>query len=109
MGLNQDHIDQHFRENRVWKELFLKYYSVYTPANYIELAWKIFEKNGYRYEIERYSNNPDSKVYQAVKQIELYHKNVFIVDRCQVHIDSALEQLLIMVICDFEVDFNLFK
>lgn len=107
--LTQDHVDEHFRTNRIWKILFDKHHQEYTPKNYVEKSWNIFEKNGYTYVIERYSDNPSSNVYQAVKEISLYHKDEFIVGRCQVHIDSALEQLLIMVICDFEVDFNTFK
>jgi hypothetical protein len=109
MNLTQDNIDNHFRTNRAWKALFEKYYKEYTPETYIKLAWDIFEKNGYRYEIERYSNRPESRMYHAVKCIDLFHGEEFIIGRGDVYDEWAVEALVIMVICDFEVDFSTFN
>jgi len=107
--MTQDNIDTHFRINPSWERYFHTKEFSYTPENYIEKAWALFVNNGYRYELERFSNNPNSKVYTAIKCIDLYHNDEFIVGRERVNESQALEQLLIMVICDFEVDFNTFK
>jgi len=107
--LTQDNINTHFRTNRSWKALFERHYPAYTPKTYVENAWKIFEDNGYRYEMERYSNRPESRVYHAVKSIDLFKGDEFIVGRGDVYDGWALEQLIIMVVCDHEVDFETFK
>jgi len=107
--LTQEHIDNQFIENRSWQKYFLSKHPIYEPKYYIELAWNLFVKNGYSYELERFSNNPESKVYTAIKSIDLYHRAEFIVGYTMVNEFQALEQLLIMVICEHEVDFNKFK
>jgi hypothetical protein len=54
-------------------------------------------------------------LYTAVKCIDLYgpiteeNDDGFVIGLGDVNISSAIQQLLIMVICDFLVDFNTFK
>ena len=109
MNLTQDNIDTHFRINRDWKALFNRYYSTCTPADYVEKAWKIFEANGYTYEIKRYSDRPTSRLYMAVKEMILNLDGEEVVCYGDLPYSYALEQLLIGVICDFDVDFKTFK
>lgn len=109
IDMTQYNIDNHFISNRSWRALFERHYKVYTPEDYIDKSWKLFQDNGYAVEFERYSNNPNSKVYTALKSIDMSHNGEFVVGRVQVNEYDALEQLLIMVICDHEVDFNTFK
>jgi len=107
--MTQTNIDNHFLGNRSWRALFERHYKSYTPEDYIAKAWKLFEDNGYTTELERYSDRPESKVYTAIKCIDLLHDGELIVGRMNVHESQALTQLLLMVICDHEVDFNTFK
>jgi hypothetical protein len=107
--LTRSNISNHFATNRDWKELFEKNYPKINPETYVEDAWKLFERNGYTTEMDRYSNNPKSRVYTALKSIDLLHNGEFITGREQVNEYNALEQLLIMIITDFDVDFTTFK
>lgn len=113
--LETHHIEAHFTENRAWAKLFKSRFPNWTPATWVEDVWSIFEANGYRYEIERYSNNPESKVYCAVKCVDLFgpitedNDDGFIVGYGDSHDSVALEQMLISVICNFDVDFTKFK
>lgn len=107
--LTDENIGYHFLENRAWEKYFKSKYSEFTCKDYIQKAWKLFEDNGYRVEVERFSNRPESKVYSAIKSIDLFKDEEFIVGRAMVNESQALTQLLIMVICDFEVDFREFK
>lgn len=108
--LTSDNIEEQFRINRSWRALFNNHYQAINPDTYITDAWKLFVANGYSYQITRYSDNPSSALYVAIKDISLHdRKGEEIVARGDVHFDSALEQLMIMVICEFEVDFTKFK
>lgn len=107
--ITDENIEYHFLENRVWETYFKSKYPEFTCKDYIQKAWKLFEENGYSVEVERYSNRPESKHYSTIKSIDLYKGDEFIVGRVQVNETYALEQLLIMVITDFEVDFKEFK
>lgn len=113
--LNKSHIERHFVINRSWKTLFLKYFPNWTVETWTDDVWSIFEDNGYRYEIERYSDNPESSVYCAVRCVDLFgppteeNEDGFIIGVGDSHISSAVQQMLIRVICNFEVDFNTFK
>lgn len=113
--LLREHIEEHFILNRTWKEIFLKSFPNWTPETWTEDAWSIFERNNFRYEIERYSENPDSNLYNAVKCISIYDKSLenettdgFIIGYSGVTYKSAVEQLLISVICNYEVDIKKF-
>jgi len=110
--MEKTYIENHFLINPFWKTYFLSKFPKWTVEKYIKNAWSLFESNGYRYEINRYSDNPDSNLYNAVKYIDLFSDDTdksFIVGRGDVTYDSAVEQLLIMVICDYHVDFKTFK
>lgn len=113
--LEKHHIEEHFIINPVWKNYFLSKFPNWTPETWVENVWSLFETNGYRYEIERYSNNPDSTLYQAIKCVDLFGPDTsecedgFIVGYGDSHETSALEQMLLNVICNFDVDFNTFK
>lgn len=102
-------IENHFIENPLWKSLYLSKYKEIDPNRYIENSWKILESNGYSYTIERYSNNPESKLYNAVKEITLYENNEFVIGYGDLTYSSALEQMLIRVICNFEINFKEIK
>lgn len=107
--LTDENINYHFLENKNWEIYFKSKYSEFTKEDYIQKAWKLFEENGYRVDVERFSNRSESKHYSALKAIDLYKGDEFIVGRGMVNERQALEQLLIMVITDFEVDFRDFK
>lgn len=115
MHIKKEHIQTHFVINRTWKALFLKYFPEWTAETWAEDVWSIFENNGYRYEIERYSNNPDSKLYCAVRCVDLFGPDKsecsdgFVVGYGDSNISSAVEQMLINVICNFDVDFTKFN
>ena len=108
--MEQTYIEEHFLINLPWKEYFLSKYPKYSTKTWTEDVWKLFKNNGYSYNLDRYSNNPKSKLYNAIKSIAL-------IDPCgkevicylNTNINSALEQLLITVICNFDVDFTKFK
>lgn len=107
--LKQEHIETHFLINRDWKEYFLKNFPEYKVETWTSDAWSLFERNGYRYEMERYSRFPDSPLYTAIKEITLYKGDkeiCWINDRTE---SSALEQLILNAVCNFEVDFTKFK
>ena len=107
--LKKEHIEGQFRCNSIWKNIFLSKYPNWSVDTWTEDVWKLFKDNGYTYEIERYSNNPESSVYCAVKSCDLFYKGEFIIGYGDSHITSCLEQLLIGVICNFEIDFNTLK
>lgn len=111
--IEREHIENHFITNVAWRELFTSKFPNWTPETWVENAWSIFEDNGYTYEIIRYSNNPKSNLYTAVKEINLYNGPIedddFIIGLGDVNISSALEQLLICIVCDFEVDVRTLK
>lgn len=108
--IKQEHIENHFIINLYWKKYFLSKYPNYSQKTWTEDAWKLFEDNGYTYELERYSNNKTSKLYSAIKCITLIDSNgEDVIGYMDTHINSALEQLLISVICNFDVDFTKFK
>lgn len=114
--IKKEHIENHFICNPYWKELFLKEFPTWTPETWTEKAWSIFERNGYTYDVKKYSDNPESKLYNAVKYIDLYDTKLkddvndgFIIGYGGIRYENCLEQLLISVICDFKVDFTKFK
>lgn len=108
--MKQEYIEEHFRTNLSWKEYFLSKYPNYSPKTWTEDAWKLFKDNGYTYSLHRYSDNPESKVYDSIKCITLVDSNgEDVIGYMDTHISQALEQLLITVICNFDVDFTKFK
>ena len=113
--LLREHIEQHFIENRSWKKIFLESFPNWTPETWVEDAWSIFERNNFRYEIERYSKFLDSKLYDAVKCISIFDKSLetetadgFIIGYGDLTYKSAVQYLLISVICNYEVDIKKF-
>lgn len=116
MLLLREHIEQHFILNEHWKNIFLLSFPNWTPETWEKDAWSIFERNNYRYEIERYSENPKSNLYDAVKCISIFDKSLetettdgFIIGYGDLTYENSLQQLLIGVICNFEVDIRKFK
>lgn len=108
--IKKEHIEEHFIINPYWKEYFLSKFPNWTTDNWTNDVWSLFKDNGYRYELERYSNNPESGLYSAIKCISLIDSNdEEIIGYGNVTESSALEQLMINVICNFDVDFNTFK
>lgn len=108
MSLDKEHIKNQFITNPVWKELFLKHFPLSVPETYIEDAKSIFESNGYRFEMERMSNRLESVHYTSVR-MDLYKGDEFIIGRDWTHQDNAIEQLITMIICDYEIYFTTFK
>jgi hypothetical protein len=115
--MNQIYIKNHFLINPSWEALFISSFPNWEPENWQENAWSIFERNGFITTLKRYSKNPKSKLYTAIKYIDLFDTTLvhsecedgFIIGRMNVTEKSALSQLMIIVICDFHVDFRKFK
>ncbi len=116
----EEHIKNQFISNPYWKEVFISKFPNWTPSDWTENAWSIFEENGYTYKLERCSERPESKWYNAVKDITLYGPfNEEIIGMRHLTTGSALEQLLLsvillllsllLVLLFFEVDFTTFK
>lgn len=107
MGLTEENIRNHFLTNPEWKRVFTEHYPDWSPDTYVRDAKALFEVNGYRFEEDRMSKRPDSK-FRCVVTIDLYHGDDFVFG-LQGHELSVLEQLLIIVICEYEVDISKFK
>ena len=109
--MKQEYIEEHFVINKQWKDYFLSKYPNYSsPGSWTQDVWQLFEDNGYSYKFERYSNDVDSKLYKAVKYISLIDSSgKEVISYMDTTINSALEQLLITTICNFDVDFTKFK
>lgn len=107
--LNNEHIENHFICNSIWKDIFVSKYPNWTADTWTDNVWKLFEDNGYTYEIETYSDNPNSKLFGAVKSCDLFYLNEFVIGYGDSRIENCLEQLLINVICNFDIDFNTLK
>lgn len=101
--MKREWIENHFIENFAWKNYFLKHFPNYNPETWVEDVWSLFERNGYHYHIEMY------KRINAVKYITLFTPSEDdIACMCDLATSSALQQLLIHVICDHVIDFNTF-
>lgn len=92
--LTKENIENHFIVNPDW-----------TPENYIPRAKEIFEKNGYRFEELRPFKG---KTFGHVVELEIYKGKEWLWS-LQYHQDTALEQLLVDCICNYEVDVSKFK
>lgn len=108
--LTYEHISRHFSINHTWRDLFELHHTTFDIRDYVYLAWKIFESNGFTFDIIRYSNNPNSSVYSAVKSINLYNKNgEWVAGYFDVSYSHCMEQLLINVITTYRMDFREFS
>ena len=113
--LDKDHINRHFAVNNTWKDIWIKYYGEDEWLNpdtvyYAKKAWKILEDCGFTYIIERYSDNPKSNVYQAVKELTIFEKNN-ICNRIEVFDKSytnCIEQGIIKLVGEYRVDMRPF-
>jgi len=108
-SIEQKYIDNHFISNRSWKNYFLSKHPDYNEQNYLILSWTLLKENGYNYDYERYSKYPDSKLWCAIREINLNHNYEFIYGLGDLHECYALSNLMITAICDFEIDVNLLK
>lgn len=108
-SIEQKYIDNHFISNRSWKNYFLSKHPDYTEENYLILSWNLLKENGYNYDYERFSKNPDSKMWCAIKEINLNHYNEFIYGLGHLHETAAISNLMITAICDYEIDVTKLK
>lgn len=112
--LTSDMIRQHFIVNQTWRDIFELHYpncseTDVDASEYVKRAWKIFESNGFTYTMTRYSDNPKSTVYTAVRSIELYKGEEEICNRANVPASTAVEQLLIEAITGYRIDCSKFN
>ncbi len=107
--LTSEHISRHFAINKTWEELFKLHHESFCLSDYVYHAWKIFESNGFTFDIKRYSNNPRSSVYSAVKEINLYKNGVWVAGRYDLNYSNCVEQFLIELITKDRMDFKKFS
>lgn len=113
--LTQENIDYHFFSNPNWKNKFLELYPKYTPESYIDDAWELLQRNGYRIEYKRMSQNTDSKFYNLVRAdiygppSDLEKTDGFIVGTDWVRIEDHVQTLVIWCVCDFLIDIKELK
>lgn len=115
--ITQENIDYHFFSNPDWKRKFLEHYPGYTPESYIDNAWELLQRNGYRIEYERLSANPDSQYHDTVRA-DIYgpidpddqeNTDGFIVGTGWVRIEDHVQTLVIWCVCDFLIDIKELK
>jgi len=104
MKMQLTYIENHFLENKHWKKYFIANFPEYSTDTWVQDVWSLFERNGYRYEIEMYRG------INAVKYITLFDPTGYDVAQMRdLATSDALQQFLIHIICDHIVDFNTFK
>lgn len=105
-----ENIEYQFLEHRDWKALYTKYYPGEVDLEkYVENSWEIFRKNGYTIDYVRYSNNPNSKVYTAIKEVSLMKDGEEVVAYGDYNYFQMREQFLVNIISGFDVDFKTFN
>ncbi len=109
--LDESHISRLFAVNGTWADIWIKYYgkdSRWKPDTkmYVKMAWKILEDCGFSYQIVRYSDNPKSNVYEAVKEVAIFEKNnicngVEVFDKAY---SNCVEQAIVKLVSEYRVD-----
>lgn len=105
--MTDEYIKNHFITNPEWKRVFLKHFPLYSAQDYMEKALKVFEINGYKITTKRMSERKTSAFYRVIDATLLY-KDDFVFSQ-QSHEDSAVEQVIISCICNYDVDITKFN
>jgi len=104
--LNEEHIKNHFILNPSWEKLYKSKFNDTDPKLWTDRVKTILEDMGYTFIIERYSDNPKSKMYNSVYCISINKDGEELYGRGDVSYKSCHEQLFIDVICEHIVDFG---
>lgn len=106
MYITEENIKNHFITNPVWKSLFIKYFHKWNYKTYWKDCMTIFEKNGYSFKTIKPYN---SERTHMIREVEIYKGKEFVMSMQSFDERDATEQLLIDIICHYEIDFSKFK